>query len=192
MVTIDLTHLTTLEEFGPEIRRLHEEAHGKDYCLLHDVLKRLAEEGMETYKELGTNQGGTASAAVLEGFKQNIFIDVRFAQLEPYWHLFKQYEAENNISVEFREVDSTSPEAVTDEVDILLIDSLHKGYWLEKELAAHKDSVKYYICFHDTARQGQFRDLYPVIEQFVSANPEWTITEHCDDGAGYTVIKRTT
>ena len=190
MITVDLTHLETLEEFGPEIRRLHEEDNDKHYCDLHDVLPRLIEKGSSTYKELGVNQGGTASAAVLAGFSKCILIDHRFGQIEPYWHLFKDYAERNDVEVKFREVDTVSNKAVQTIVDVLLIDSLHKGHWLWKELAAHHESVMHYICFHDTSRTGQFRDLYPVIQEFLNNHPEWEMIEHSDAGAGYTVIER--
>ena len=190
MITVDLTHLETLEEFGPEIRRLHEEDNDEHYCKLHDWMPKWVEEGMVSYKELGTNQGGTASAAVLAGFTDSILIDIRFGQIEPYWKLFKDYAHRNDLTVRFREVDSTSMKAVQTDVDVLLIDSLHKGYWLEKELEAHHNSVNHYIAFHDTSTTGQFRDLYPTIMRFLERHPEWVMHEHYDHGAGYTVIKR--
>ena len=178
MITVDLTHIDNLPEFHKEIRRLHEEDNDEHYCLLHDVIVKLRGE-CDTYKELGTNQGGTASAAALAGYKC-IFIDYRFHQIQPYWHLFKPYD------VEFRQVDSASGSAAEGEVDLLLIDSLHKAYHLKKELVVHKDAVKKYIAFHDTHA---YKSLLPVIDWFCKEY-SWEITEHHDKGAGYTLIRR--
>ena len=66
MINAELEHVTTLKEFYSEIRRQQEEAHGDDYCEQHDVLKKyLGLPECNTYKELGTHQGGTAACAML-------------------------------------------------------------------------------------------------------------------------------
>ena len=63
MINAELGHVKTLEEFYSEIRRQQEEAHGDDYCEQHDAIKKYMKY-CDSYKELGTHQGGTAACAL--------------------------------------------------------------------------------------------------------------------------------
>ena len=64
MINSELGHVTTLLEFNSEIRRQQEEAHGEDYCAIHDAIRKYIPD-CKSYMELGVHQGGTASVAML-------------------------------------------------------------------------------------------------------------------------------
>ena len=70
MINAELGHVKTLEEFYSEIRRQQEEAHGDDYCEQHDAIKKYMKY-CDSYKELGTHQGGTAACATAFAAKLN-------------------------------------------------------------------------------------------------------------------------
>ena len=40
MINSELGHVTSLEEFNSEIIRQQEEAHGENYCDIHDAIKK--------------------------------------------------------------------------------------------------------------------------------------------------------
>jgi len=77
MINSELGHVKTLEEFNSEIRRQQEEAHGEDYCKIHDAIVKYMKD-CDSYMELGVHQGGTASAAMMTnpGFVQ--LVDISF------------------------------------------------------------------------------------------------------------------
>ena len=75
MVTAELDGVKTLEEFHYEIRKQQEEAHGADYCAIHDAIFKYMKD-CNSYMELGINQGGTASAALLCNPKEIYLIDI--------------------------------------------------------------------------------------------------------------------
>ena len=55
MINSELGHVTTLEEFNSEIRRQQEEAHGQDYCAIHDAICKYLKD-CDSYLELGVKQ----------------------------------------------------------------------------------------------------------------------------------------
>lgn len=192
MIRVDLTHCETLEEFYPLIREQHDDFHGKDYCAIHDVVRKLMkEEGVDKYKELGVNQGGTAANACLLNPKKIELIDNTLEQYNVYEHLFKDYCEKNNIELVARELDSASVESRS-QCDLLLIDSLHKPSHLIKELNIHAEWTSKYIVCHDTYRSlGQIHTvLHDVLEGFCKQINSWEIIEKNTDNVGYTVIAK--
>ena len=172
MLTAKLDHVETVEEFYREIRSQQEAHHGADYCAMHDAMRKLMKE-CKSYKEIGTHQGGSA-AAILSG------------EYLPFCEA-------NNIRLVVQDVDSSSLASMSGEVvDMLMIDSLHKRYHMEKELKIHAGYARKYIVAHDTSIcQDSAPDaLFQCLTDFCAANPGWKIIERGTTNVGYTVLKK--
>ena len=186
MVTSEVTHCKTLEEFYASIRLQQEAAHGPEYCHQHDAITRLMSE-CDTYKELGTHQGATAAAACLTNPKRVELVDITMEKYNKSKHLFEEYCAEHGINLVVKETDSTIQSSVS-ACDLLLVDSYHHPAHLAKELAIHADSVSKYMVFHDTVKPTD--RLYQYLVQFTSGISRWDILEHHPANVGFTVLKR--
>ncbi len=104
--------------------------------------------------------------------------------------------AEHGLSFKFMLCDSLK--AQFGETDLLFIDSLHTYDHLSAELRTHGNSVKKYIILHDTTTfefceetPHTGRGLWPAIEEFLAANPHWSIKERFTCCHGLTVLQRT-
>ena len=144
MINAELSHVTTLQEFNSEIRRIQEEAHGENYCAMHDAITKHLEE-CNSYMELGTHQGGSASAAMLTNTKSIQLVDIDFSRYNKFLKpIASKYCRENDIELSIKEMDSRSL-GVVKEVDMLVIDSVHKPEFMQEELDLHGSNVKKYI-----------------------------------------------
>lgn len=190
MINSELSHVKTLEEFHSEIRRQQEEAHGVDYCKIHDAIQKYMQE-CESYMELGTHQGGTASAAMLCNPKRMYLIDIDLSRYNKFLKpIAEKYAQMNKIEFLAKAVDSRSLGAVN-VVDMLVIDSYHHPKHMTEELQTHGGNVNKYIIAHDTSIvNGKPNDsLYHVMENFGNQNG-WAVIERGTTNVGYTVLKR--
>ena len=186
MINAELSHVKTLEDFYKEIRSQQEAAHGNDYCQQHDAIRRLLRT-CTSYKELGTHQGGTAAGALLMKPKRVELVDISMEKYRKFAKpIFEQFAKDNDISLSVLETDSTGPASVTDEFQVLLIDSRHARSHMELELKAHSPKITDYIVFHDTTA---VPELYDGISYFCRTNP-WKVVERGFTNVGYTVIER--
>lgn len=195
MLTADLKHVKTVDEFYTEIRTQQEEFHGKDYCAMHDAIRKYMKD-CKSYKELGTHQGGSA-AAVMTGDHKPEYMELIDINHEKYrWKLkslAEPYCKENGIELVVKEADSTSFTSISDrDIDMLMIDSLHKRSHMEQELTMHANYIKKYIVAHDTTIcQDNPKDaLYRCLSDFCEQSPGWNIIERGTTNVGYTVLKR--
>ena len=186
MLVTDLSHCTTLEQWYTEIVERQREAHGEHYCNHHDVIRRLIEEGCESYKELGTHQGASAACALLAGADKVSLVDVNFGLFDQYMHLFEDYYVPTGIKLT-KYCMSSLERSTASPVDLLFVDSLHKAEHLKKELDLHAQYVRKYMVFHDTKHKPE---LYRVLENFTSGISPWEISEHINEGHGVTILKR--
>ncbi|OUV20454.1 MAG: hypothetical protein CBC55_09005 [Gammaproteobacteria bacterium TMED95] len=190
MITAELNHVTTLQEFNSEIRRIQEEAHGKNYCAMNDAITKYLKE-CDSYMELGTHQGGSASTAMLTNTKSIQLVDIDFSlyneSLKP---IASKYCKENDIELSLKEVDSRIFSSVK-EVDMLVIDTVHKPEFMQQELDLHGSNVNKYIIAHDTSARlrGSVDLLYNVLAAFAKRN-RWEILERYTENVGYTVLKK--
>jgi len=115
-------------------------------------------------------------------------------------------------TVFYQESDLTCP---VEETDMLFIDTWHVYGQMKRELERWSGSVKKYIVMHNTTvdeqvgeniRLGQNIDqvvaatgferadvekgLWPAIEEFLEAHPEWTLKERLTYNNGLTVLER--
>jgi len=188
MINAELSHVTTLEEFYESIRSQQEEAHGNDYCKMHDAVNEIAKE-CNSYKELGTHQGGTLANALLQPtlkYVEGVDIDMhRYRKfLQP---IAEQYAKENKKVLKIKEVDSTGIDSLGYSTDILVIDSYHKSFHMQKELERHGSYVKKYIVAHDTHKPDD--QLYWCLANWGSDNG-WSVMTRNQDNVGFTVLKK--
>ena len=190
MINAELGHVTSVEEFNKEIRRQQEEAHGDDYCLIHDAIRKYSR-GVHNYMEIGVHQGGTASVALLEKFKRIQLVDISLSRYNKFLKpLAESYAIENNIEIVTKETDGRTI-ASLGWSDMLVIDSYHHAAHMIKELNLHGGTVRKYIIAHDTSIiNGRPDDqLFRCLRDWGEANG-WKLVEHCVKNVGYTVIKR--
>jgi len=191
MINSKVDHCETLEEFYSEIRRQQEEAHGDKYCEQHDIIRQLLWDECNTYKELGTHQGGTAAVACLQDPKKVELVDISMEKFNKSKHLFEDYCQNHKIELVVKEMDSTDKRSAS-RTDLLVIDSLHHPNHLMKELRLHADYVSKYIVCHDTSMLHGRKDdrLWVALQQFTSELNPWEIIDRKTDNVGVTVLKR--
>jgi cephalosporin hydroxylase len=91
---------------------------------------------------------------------------------------------------------ASSLEVEIEECDLLFIDSMHTYQHLKQELALHASKIAKYIILHDTTtfgtvdQSGQGRGLWPAIEEFLAARPEWSLAERRTNCNGLSVLRR--
>ena len=187
MINVELGHVKNLVEFYDDIRRGQEGEHGDDYCGQHDAIKFYAKD-CDSYRELGTHQGGTLANALLSGFDYVEGVDIDMHRYRKFCQPHAEhYARENGIQLVIKEVDSAGLGAVGRQVDMLLIDSIHKAYHMTKELDLHAPLARKYIVAHDT---NSVPELQACLERFCQKNSEWSIIERGVVNVGFTVLQK--
>ena len=188
MINSKLDHCKTVDEFYTSIRSQQEEAHGADYCAMHDAVNEIAKE-CNSYKELGVHQGGTLANALLQPTLK--YVEGVDISLEKYnaklQSLAEPHAKENKKVLKMKEVDSTGIESLGYSTDILLIDSYHKSFHMQKELERHGQYVKKYIVAHDTHKPDD--QLYWCLANWAADNG-WTVMTRNQENVGFTVLKK--
>lgn len=190
MINAELQHVTSVKEFNDEIRRQQEAAHGKDYCLIHDAIRKYSR-GCHNYMEIGTHQGGTASVALLQKFKRIQLVDIDLSRYNKFLKpLAEAHASENKIELDVRQVDGRTIGSLGYS-DMLVIDSYHHPNHMIKELELHGNTVRKYIIAHDTSIiNGKPNDsLYRCLKDWGEKNG-WKVVDHCTENVGYTVIQK--
>src|SRR6056300_147128 len=145
MINAELGHVKSVKEFHEEIVKQQEEAHGKDYCAMHKAIQKHWTEGnCQRYMELGVHQGGTASCAMLldPTPKKITLIDIDMSRYNKFLKpLAEAHAEEKNIHLDIRETDSTGLGSI-DGCDMLVIDSVHKAAFMQRELTVHGPNVR--------------------------------------------------
>jgi len=197
MINSQLDYVTTLEEFNSEIRRQQEEAHGTDYCQIHDAIKKYMSD-CTSYLELGTHQGGTASAAMLCNPERVSLLDIDMSRYKKFLApIAQKYCLGKQIKLSVEQADSTSTATKTyldtthQTVDMLVIDSYHNPSHMTKELNLYGKSVRKYILAHDTSQLlGKNNDsLYKCLKDWSNKNGFEEI-ERGTTSVGYVVMRR--
>lgn len=190
MINSELGHVKSVKEFNKDIKRQQEEAHGEYYCAIHDAIIKYMKE-CDSYLELGTHQGGTASTALLCNPKQIQLVDIDVSRYKKFLQpLAEKYVEDNNIDFRVLEESSLSLKS-TRRSDMLMIDSLHHPNHMIQELRLHSPLINKYIIAHDTSILHGKKDnrLYDCIQNFCLDYP-WEVVERNTDNVGYTVMKR--
>ena len=190
MINSKLDHVKTLEEFNSSIREQQEEAHGEDYCDIHDAIRKYMKD-CKVYMELGTHQGGTASVAMLCKPEKVHLVDIDMSRYRKFLQpIAEAYCAEHGIELTVDECDSTLKECAR-QTDMLVIDSLHTPSHMQKELEVHGRNASKYIIAHDTSiiNGRNNESLFHTLERWGRANG-WKVIERGKTNVGYAVISK--
>jgi len=126
---------------------------------------------------------------------------------------FLAIASSEGVSAEF--IHGSDLECPRIETDLLFIDTWHVYAQLKRELAYWHSSVRSYIIMHDTtvdewngetvragldgvkeSRESGFpleeirKGLWPAIQEFLDAHPEWTLEKRYTNCNGLTILKR--
>ena len=190
MINSELGHVKSVKAFNKDIKRQQEEAHGEYYCAIHNAIIKYMKE-CESYIELGTHQGGTASTALLCNPKQIQLVDIDMSRYKKFLQpLAEKYTKNKNIDFRVLEESSLSIKS-TRRSDMLVIDSLHHPNHMIQELRLHQININKYIIAHDTSVLHGKTDsrLYDCLQNFCLDYP-WKIIERNEQNVGYTVLKK--
>lgn len=153
----------------------------------------------------GLLQGLAESSSVEKSY---LGIDLSFPPADKL-ELAKSLSEANNITFSF--LAKNDMELTLEPVDLLFIDSLHTYCHLTYELETFSDSVRKYICLHDTSPPWGYADewyysgdcseypfaidstkkgLWPAVTDFLEKHPEWELHERLHNNNGFTVLKR--
>ncbi len=174
----------TIEEYYAKLCKLQSDAHGTDYMLVHDEIKKRVR-GCDSYTEFGINQGATLAAALLENPARVRAYDIKLGWYTQAAHLFQQYAAEHSIDYAVTESDTLT--CTIDPVDVLYIDTRHKEDHLTEELSHHGSKASRFIIFHDTFAQD---GLKKAALKYVSENKEWGVVTECNVSVGFMTIEK--
>jgi hypothetical protein len=115
---------------------------------------------------------------------------------------------EAGIDFTFLLADTTAPNFVIEETDLLFIDTYHVYDHLKKELEMHSSKARKFIIMHDTTtfafrgevqvynstvapeNRTQPKGLWPAVTEFLETNQEWQILEKFDNNNGLTILSR--
>jgi FkbM family methyltransferase len=160
---------------------------------INEHVERLRElgEACSHITELGVRYGNSTLAWVAARPKKLICYDVcRCAIVD------RIEQATKSTQVEFVFHEQDVRHISIEPTDLLFIDTLHVYDQLKVELALHADKARKYIVLHDTETFGQHGELpnslglWPAVEEFLAAHPEWTLHERRANNNGLTVLAR--
>jgi len=137
-----------------------------------------------SYRELGTNQGGSASIALLQNLPYYELIDKSFSRFNNKKYLFDEYAEKNNIKIIYHETRSLHVETDV-KTDFLLVDSIHKYNHVKMEIKKYEPLTNKFIMFHDT----NMPPVYQAVTEFVNSSESWVIDYHSDK-EGFTVLQK--
>lgn len=146
--------------------------------------------------EMGTRTVVSTYSLMMGKPKKLISIDI--VPIENYGvdrNELKKLAASADVDFEFIVADTRNIEI--EETDFLFIDTLHVYPQLKIELMLHGNKAKRYIGFHDTTlfeytgeNSPDDRGLWPAIEEFMAANPQWIVFDRYTNNNGLTILKK--
>lgn len=161
---------------------------------INEHVERLRELGQECehITEMGSRFGTSTTALAAALPRKLICYDlVRYGTIDPI------ERAAQTAGVEFIFHVRDVRQVTIEPTDLLFIDTLHVYDQLKAELSLHADKARKYIVLHDTETFGQRGEapnsvgLWPAVEEFLAAHPEWSICERRANNNGLTVLART-
>lgn len=187
MRKVDYSSCKTVQELSDTTLNGLSEVYDPDFVSYLKAFPKYLSE-CKTYRELGTNQGGSFGVALLNKLEYYELIDKSFKNFNPIKHIFEKYADENKITIKYHE--SSSLDVQTNVyTDFLLVDSVHRYKHILAELEIYSPLTKKYIMFHDTAG---IPEVGMAVYAFVTNNTDWEIVEKNSVSAGFMVLKRIT
>lgn len=175
-----------------EIEKLYQNAK-QSPSDINEHVERMCELGMVCphITEFGSRSGISTTAWAVARPKKLVCYDlVRFGSIDCIEQAARDAGVEFVFHVQDVRLVSIEP------TDLLFIDTLHVYDQLKAELALHADKARKYIVLHDTetfAQRGELPNsvgLWPAVEEFLAAHPEWKLHERRANNNGLTVLAR--
>jgi len=144
--------------------------------------------------EMGVRNVVSTYALALGGPKKLICYDIVNCDVSLLEESVKHF-------IDFKFVKANTLKITIEPTELLFIDTLHNYNQLSAELKLHAGKVSKYIIFHDTTSYEKYGESYqpirepvigiwPAIEEFLIANPEWVIAERFTNNNGLTILKK--
>lgn len=190
VIVLDLSHVKTLEDFYSEIVSGQVAVHGENFCSHHDLIRDNLTEN-DIYIELGTQQGGSAAAAMLCKPKKVILVDISMEKYNEYLKpIAENYCQNNGIELVLKEISSIDTKSA-EKADVMLIDTVHTSEHMQKELAIHGDNISKVIIAHDTSIVNKRKNeaLYHCLMDFCGKKG-WELQKRNTNNVGSTSIER--
>ena len=165
---------------------------------LHEYAKKC-----ETIAEMGVRSVVSSYAFALAKPKKMLCLDL---ETNVNVERFEQECKSEGINMEFVKCSSLEYE-LTQNYDLLFIDTLHTFQQLTKELELHHSKVNKYIIFHDTVywghknenpvdssdtgERGDTAGLVPALRNFLRTHPNWKEVCTYTNNNGLTIIRNT-
>lgn len=180
---------------------------------LYNITQELTNENL-TIVEMGVRTV-VSSWAFAKGLKDSPskIKNLIGVDLEYHKNLLELAKACKSEGIHYQFVMGDSARVIVPPMDILFIDTWHIYGHLKRELAKHHHLVNKYIIFHDTTVDGEFgesirlgrnikeeseisgypeseitKGLWPAIEEFLEANPEWKLLQRYTNCHGLTIL----
>ena len=154
--------------------------------------------------EFGTRRGVSTlaflSACINRDAKVTAYDIVKWEDVDGIIELAKQ----DGLNFTFKEESTLTCDIET--TDLLFIDTYHTYSQLKAELDRHAGKVNKFIAFHDTFTYGENgepsyeavamnamncgRGIWKAIEEFMQANPEWSVCYKTDSNNGLTILAK--
>jgi len=185
MIIADLRDAVDLQDYNKRLKKQLQIKHGKDYTNYLDAISRYSSE-IESYREIGTWQGASTSAILLDKVPYIQTIDIDLNLYNEHKHHFDIFAKENNINYLATQSDSLTYPLV-EAVDFTLIDGRHNPKHVFKELLKYSTYTTKYIMLHDTTLVPRLRKS---IDNFMRNREGWKIKEVHELNVGYTVLEK--
>lgn len=146
----------------------------------------------EHITEMGVRYIVSTYALLMGKPKKMISYDIHMCR----WEVVKDLVKEDT---DFQFLIGNTLEIEIEPTDLLFIDTLHNYNQLKKELELHAKKVNKYIIFHDTTSFETVGESYSgnpeggiwlAIQEFIEANPKWTIKKRFTNNNGLTIIEK--
>jgi len=158
------------------------------------TIKKYAEE-CEHITEMGVRWVVSTYAFMMGKPKTMISFDIEPVEK---WGTGQQFlvdlAKQNGVHFEFHIADTLQLEIA--DTDLLFLDTAHTYKQVKGELALHANKSRKYIMFHDTTSfefggfDGDTIGIWPAVEEFLEANPQWILHERFTNNNGLTILKR--
>lgn len=180
-------------QFPPTIRELYHFARSmrSDIRAHLDPLRCLARHCRHV-TELGTG-GGISTTALLAGYPRALITYDR-ERFPPIADLERAAQGTGRTRFQFRQADVLQVEIA--DTELLFIDTRHDYEQLRQELTLHAPKARRYLVLHGTTTFGQLgpapgsRGLWPAIEEFLQASPQWALAARLEHSSGLTILAR--
>lgn len=151
--------------------------------------------------EFGTRRGNSTLAFLSANPDKLISYDLgKWKDIETL-----EYWAKNS-NINYTFIQANVLEIDIETTDLLFIDTFHTYSQLKAELKRHASKASKYIALHDTTTFGEVgepsyeavsthsmncgRGIWKAVEEFMTANPEWSIAYKTEENNGLTILKK--